>query len=271
MKKLLISLFMAAASIGSYAADVPAGFASADSAYQAKDYVKAVELYRNVEMEEGTSVALLYNMGNAYYAEGDYGNAMACYLRAHRLDPSDEQVNANLSYLSGRVEDANKAEQKGKRYKVSPDELSFFQDVHKVVAEDVSTNVWAILAAVTFILFVGAVALYIFTRVVVLRKIGFFGGILLIAASFVFLMFAFMGARVYHSESDGVLTAFKTELLTEPGGKPENIEKAHVLTKGTVVKIISEEVDAEGNVTWYKVRLNSDYIGWVAASDIVRV
>ncbi|MDE5880189.1 MAG: SH3 domain-containing protein, partial [Muribaculaceae bacterium] len=44
--------------------------------------------------------------------------------------------------------------------------------------------------------------------------------------------------------------------------------KDGVLTKGTEVRIVSEETDAEGNVTWYKVRLNSDYIGWVAADDL---
>ncbi|MDE6096551.1 MAG: tetratricopeptide repeat protein [Muribaculaceae bacterium] len=241
--------------------------AEADSAYSAGEYGKAIELYKTVVEEEGKSVALLYNLGNAYFQEGDYGNAMVCYQRAHRLDPSNPEVNANLRYLSGRVEDANKAEQKGKRFKTGQDEQSFFQSVHKSVAENVSSDVWAVWAAVAFVLFVGCVALYIFTRGVILRKIGFFGGLLLICVSVVFLIFSFMGARAYHSADKGVLTAFKTVLMTEPG-KDADAEKGQVLTKGTVVQILSEEVDAEGNVTWYKIRLNSDYIGWVAASDL---
>ena len=64
--------------------------------------------------------------------------------------------------------------------------------------------------------------------------------------------------------------AFKTILLTEPG-KDADLEKGQVLTKGTVVQILSEEVDAEGTVTWYKIRLNSDYIGWGSASDLQRI
>ena len=244
--------------------------AEADSAYNAKEYSKAVELYKALEEEQGTSVSLLYNLGNAYFLEGDYGNAMVCYKRAYRLDPSNKEVNANLNYLSGRVEDANKAEQKGKRYKVGQDEQSFFQSVHKAVAEDTSSNVWAVWAAVAFVLFVVCAALYIFTRIVLVRKIGFFGGMILLGVSILFLVFSLMGARAYHSENEGVLTAFKTVLLTEPG-KETDLEKGQVLTKGTVVRILSEEVDAEGNVTWYKIRLNSDYIGWVSASDLQRI
>ncbi|MDE5712865.1 MAG: tetratricopeptide repeat protein [Muribaculaceae bacterium] len=268
MKNKILVLFAIFVSFCTFMTGAQNPVAEADSAYNAKEYGRAIELYKTVVEEQGTSVALLYNLGNAYFQDGDYGNAMVCYQRAHRLDPSNAEVNANLRYLSGRVEDANKAEQKGKRFKTGKDEMSFFQSVHESVAENVSSDVWAVWAAVGFILFVGCVALYIFTRGVALRKIGFFGGMVLLVLSLVFLMFSFMGARAFHSENEGVLTAFKTVLLTEPG-KEADLEKGQVLTKGTVVQILSEEVDAEGNVTWYKIRLNSDYIGWVASSDIV--
>ncbi len=244
--------------------------AAADSAYMAKDYPEAVNLYRSVMDEEGYSAALLYNLGNAYYQTSDYGRAMVCYLHARRLDPRNPEINANITYLRSRVEDANKAEQKGKRLKVTVDDPSFFQSVHKEVAEDVSSDVWATWGAVCFILFVGCAALYIFTRRVALRKLGFFGGIILLLLSIAFEMFAFMGAHAFNSRGDGVVTAFKVTLLTEPGKDSEN-EKGGVLTKGTEVKIVSEETDAEGNVTWYKVRLNSDYIGWIEASQLAIV
>ena len=88
--------------------------------------------------------------------------------------------------------------------------------------------------------------------------------------SLVFVIFAFMGAKSMSSSSNGVITAFKVSLLTEPG-KETSKERAQILTKGSQVQVLSEEVDAEGNVTWYKVRLNSDYIGWVSAADMAVV
>lgn len=244
--------------------------AEADSAYNAKDYKGAIALFRAAAEEHGTSASLLYNLGNAYFQDGDYGHAMLCWQRAKRLDPSDKEVNANIDYLRNRVEDANKAEQKGKRLKVGSDEPSFFQSLHSVIAVEHSSDGWAVLAAVMFILFVSACALYVFSRNVIVRKIGFFGGICFVSLSSVFLIFSFMGAKEMNAGDKGVILAFKVALLTEPG-KEASSEKSSVLTKGTIVQILSEELDAEGNVTWYKVRLNSDYIGWVAASDMEAV
>lgn len=242
-------------------------FAAADSAYNAKEYDEAISLYRAAMDESGYSAATLFNLGNAYYQASDYGRAMVCYLHARRLDPRNAEINSNITYLRSRVEDANKAQQKGKRLKVTPDEPSFFQSVYTCVAKDVNSNVWAAWGAVCFILFIGCVALYIFTRNVLLRKAGFFGGLILFFLSIIFVMFAFMGARAFNSRGDGVVTAFKVTLLTEPG-KQSDSDKGGVLTKGTEVRIISEETDAEGSITWYKVRLNSDYIGWVKVEDI---
>lgn len=242
----------------------------ADSAYSAGNYDKAIELYRVMAENEGTSPALLFNLGNACFQTGDYGNAMLNWLRARRLSPGSEKINANIKYLQSRVEDANKAEQKGKRHKVILDEQSFFQSVKSAIAENIPSDTWAVWAVVVFILFIGALALYIFSRTVILRKTGFFGGMVFLLFSLVFVIFAFMGAKVADSRQTGVVTAFKVTLLTEPG-KDQDAGKGGVLTKGTIVQILTEEVDAEGKVTWYKVRMNTDYIGWVASSDMAVV
>ena len=90
-----------------------ANVADADSAYNAKEYAKAISIYNELIEENGTSAPVLFNLGSAYYQAGDYGQAMLNYLRARRLDPGNEEINANLRYLQSRVEDANKAEQKG--------------------------------------------------------------------------------------------------------------------------------------------------------------
>lgn len=241
--------------------------ADADSAYNAKEYARAAQLYSVVADSVGVSAPLLFNMGNAYYQEGDYGKAMLCYLRAKRLNPKLSELNANLRYLRSRIEDSNKAEQKGKRVKVTVDEPSFFQNVHTAIAIESSSNTWAIWGAVCFILFIGGTALYIFSRSVPARKVGFFGGMITLFCAFIFVIFAISGARAMTSKETGVVTAFKVTLQTEPGKEKESGRQG-VLTKGTEVRIVSEETDAEGNVTWYKVRLNSDYIGWVSAEDL---
>ena len=214
---ILLLMILTLFSAGAKGAEI----AEADSAYNDKDYSRAISLYEEVASEKGVSVGLLYNLGNAYFQEGDYGHAMLSYLRAHRLDPSQKEVNLNLRYLRSRVEDSNKAELKGKRMRVSPDEPSFFESLHGSIATDTSSNVWAVWGAIAFILFIGGAALYIFTRSVAARKIGFFGGMLSLFASVLFVIFAVMGARAQSSRDAGVIIGFKVTLLTEPGKDAE--------------------------------------------------
>ncbi|MCH5228929.1 MAG: tetratricopeptide repeat protein [Muribaculaceae bacterium] len=241
---------------------------AADSAYNAGNYLKAIEIYSEVAENYGVSAPLLFNMGNAFMQEGDYGNAMLCYQKAKKLDPSNKRINANLTYLTGKVEDANKAEQKGKRKRVSEDTPNFFQNIHKSVATDISSNMWAGWAASFFLLFSGCVILYLFTSNVILRKTGFFGGFIFLGISMIFLVCAYSGAAESENHEYGVILSFKTVLKTEPVNTNQEENQEGVLTRGTKIRIISEETDAEGVVNWYKIRLNSDYIGWVEAKDI---
>lgn len=240
----------------------------ADSAYNSGNYTEAIEIYQEVAEDYGVSAALLYNLGNTYMKTEDYGNAMLCYQRAKKLDPSNKKINNNIAYLSGKIEDANKAEQKGKRKKVGEDTPNFFQNVHSTIATDTSSNTWAGWAAATFLIFAGCVCLYLFNSNVLIRKTGFFGGIILLGISMICLVCAYMGANETETKDYGIVVAFKAELQTEPTGNSDTKTNEGILTKGTRVRIISEETDADGTVNWYKVRLNSDYIGWLKAGDI---
>lgn len=239
----------------------------ADSAYNAGDYSLAASIYEEVALEYGVSAQLLYNMGNAYYQEGDLGNAMLCYQRAKKISPSNKRINSNLKYLIGKVEDANKAEQKGKRKKVTEDTPNFFQSIHSTVTQETASNTWAAFAAGSFLLFAGCVCLYLFNSNVLMRKTGFFGGIILVGVSMICLVCAYMGAAEAENHEYGVVVGYKVALQTEPG-KSDSDKNEGVLTRGTKIRVISEETDADGNVNWYKIRLNSDYVGWVESKEI---
>lgn len=239
----------------------------ADSAYNSGDYATAIQLYEKVMEEHGVSASLYYNLGNSYLQSGDVGNAMICYERAYKLKPSDKLIKNNLNYLREKVEDANKAEQRGKRLKVTEDEDNFFRGLQKSISQDTASNTWAIWAVITFLLFATCVVMYLFTTGELLRKTGFFGGLILLGISMICVVFAYMGASSFEEKDYGIITSYKVTLQTEPSGK-EDKTKGEILTRGTKIRIVSEEVDAEGNVTWYKVRLNSDYNGWIRSKDL---
>lgn len=237
----------------------------ADSAYSAGEYEKAIKLYTEISEREGTSAALLFNMGNAYCQMNEAGRAMLCYQRARKLDPSSSLINSNIRYLEEKIKDANRAELKDKKMRIEEDDPTFFQAIHASIAKNVSSNVWAIWGGISFVLFVGCVLFYIFTKEIWQRKTGFFGALITLGISIVCMICAFTAAYEFESEDEGILIAYKVDLLNAPGNKSA---VTGILTRGTKVKIIAEEADAEGNVSWYKIRLNSDLIGWVEASDL---
>ncbi len=265
LKSIILLLFISLFSLSASADNMP----SADlavSLYEKGEFKQAAEAFLAIAQVDGDSPELLFNLANSYAQAGDYGNAILYYSRANRLDPSNKEIKNNLNYFASKVEDSNRAELRGKKISVVPDHETFFQSVNRIICAEVAPNIWAVLAAVLFILVLGSAAVYLFCSDVRLRKAGFFGGILMFFVCVLFVIFAFMSASYYDSHDKAVLMAYKTELLIEPSSDAK--PASNQLCQGTRFDIIAEETDVQGQPTWYKVRLNSDIEGWLRASDL---
>src|ERR1044072_673873 len=93
--KLITLLFLFSASL-LRAEDPSVVFDSANAAYAAGKYEKAIQLYQKIEAENTVSAGLYFNLGNAYYKTNNTGKAILYYERAKMLDPDDEDINVNL-------------------------------------------------------------------------------------------------------------------------------------------------------------------------------
>lgn len=238
----------------------------ASQLYAKDDFEKAAQIYEQMAKNEGESASLYFNLGNCYAQLGNLGNAVLYYSRAMRLDPTNKTIRNNLNYYLSKVEDSNRAELRGKKISVVADPETFFTTAHRMIAVDVSSNFWAVLAACSFIAFIALVAIYLFCSNIIVRKTGFFGGIIMLCCAITFLVFSFMSAKAFESHDKAVLMAYKTELLIEPSSDAK--PAANQLCQGTVFDILAEESDVEGNPTWYKVRLNANIEGWIKANAI---
>jgi tetratricopeptide (TPR) repeat protein len=262
-KILLISLLLIAF-IASIARATTPTVISADSAYNNHNYDEAIAIYNKVKAAEGDSPQLLYNLGNAYAQKKDYGHAILNYERARKLDPSNNKIKNNLEYITSKVDDLNKADLRGKQRNITPDDESFFSQLYNIYAVNSSTNTWAMLSAILFILSLVAVAIYLFAVNIILRKIGFFGGITCILLSIICIVFAFSAAKEFNSHEEGVIIAYKQQLLTEPNANSST--SSTPLNAGTKIKIIM--IEKKNDNIWYKVRLNSDFTGWIESNDV---
>jgi len=257
--RIFIFAFVAVVTDTAYASDVSA----ADSAYAKGNYAEAVKLYSGVAESEGMSSELFYNLGNAYAKSGDYGHALVYFLRALRLNPSNAGAADNVRYIESKVLESNRTELKGKKLSIEPEGQAFFSSVKSFICRDHLSDTWSIWAVVLFLLFVGCLAAYVFTHNVLARKIGFFGGIIFFGMSIVALAFSFMAAS--YTTGEGVVTGAKVRLHSEASVNSK--ENAVALTRGTRLWVLDSFPANSEHPQWYKVRLNSDFVGWVQSSD----
>lgn len=75
-------------------------FADAAKAYDENRLAEAIAGWESLVAEKQTMPAVLYNLGNAYYRNGDLGEAIRAYRRAQRLAPRDPDIRANLGFAA---------------------------------------------------------------------------------------------------------------------------------------------------------------------------
>lgn len=77
----------------------------ANDLYDGKQFAQAAQAYQQLVNQGFADSALFYNLGNAYFKQGDLGRAIVSYRRAERLAPRDPDIQANLDLARGLAVD----------------------------------------------------------------------------------------------------------------------------------------------------------------------
>ena len=256
--KHAIALFILVASALTVAAKGPAQLA--DSAYSKENYTEAVELYNRALAEGNVSANVYYNLGNAYFRLGKNGRAVIAYQRALRIDPANADARANLAFVQSRLQD------------LPEDDNSFLSNLHNDIVTATSANAWAWIALGVFVLLAAAIALYIFSGNVALRKVGFFGAGVFAVATVYFIVVAADAAARTSDHSDAVVIV-PTTLLNSVPRQPKQTEKVVPLHEGAQVQIIDSVLTPDDPVSprWYNVKINNSTGAWLRATDVERI
>jgi hypothetical protein len=75
-------------------------FATGNAAYRAQKFEQAAESYRLLIQAGYDTAPVLYNMGTTAARLNKKGEAAGYLMRAHRLDPRDDNIRANLARLT---------------------------------------------------------------------------------------------------------------------------------------------------------------------------
>lgn len=226
----------------------------ADSAYIEDRYANAIELYEKSIANEGASSITYYNLGNAYYRSDKLGKAIICYERALILDPTNEDARTNLNFVNTKITD--RLSENG----------TFLSNFFNNIINSRHSNSWAMLAMVSFLLFLTAIAIYVFSSKISLKKSGFFGGIIFILATTIFIIFSSQALSNATSHNKAVIISPSTILSTSPRQPKDRSEEALLLHEGTKVEITDSVTNIDGT-KWYDVKVDNNHRAWLKSSD----
>jgi hypothetical protein len=177
------------------------------------------------------------------------------YERALLLDPSNSDARFNLEFVRGKMQ--------------LPDDAgdSWFSNWVDNTVSHLSSNAWAVIAIITFLLFLAGLAAYLFLDNVLMRKVGFFGGAVMLIVSILANLSAF---HVYHKATDGngaIIMPETVTLSTAPRAPRDKKEQAFELQQGTRVEIVDSLSD-KSTGKWLQVSTAGGHKAWINAKDV---
>ena len=218
-------------------------FNQANAAYNSGNYETAVELYDKILATDMESVPVYYNMGNAYYKMREYPMAIYSYEKALKLDPSNEEVRTNLEIANLAIVD-----------KIEPVPQSFIERRWRSLRAMCSSDRWAWWSVAAFALLLVCLFMFLRSRRVGMRKLGFFMGV------FFLIVFAFsvvFAAQLKHAANTQDQAIVMTPTVTVKSSPSDDGVDLFVLHEGTKVSVL------ESSNGWNKVRIANGSVGWL--------
>ena len=225
------------------------GIETGAKAYNESDFERAIDEWRTC-VDNGTENAdVYYNLGNAYFRNGNLGFAIYYYREALRLRPNDADIQHNLKYAEAMTRD--KVEEDDEE---NPLLSGLFKAHH---ALSLKTQLFVLLGLFWIMAFV-AIARRISRND---RKKNILIGSLF-ALSGIFCIIAMSaGYKIFIAETEivGVVTAKDADVTSAPSDKSQTL---NTLSEGTTFEVMSEQ----GN--FVEIRLGEKIRGFVKQGDV---
>jgi tetratricopeptide (TPR) repeat protein len=226
-------------------------FDSANAAYAKGEYQKAIELYTGLIDANLTSSELYYNLGNAHYKSNNIGLAILNYEKAKLLNPDDEDLTINLKLANQKTED-----------KIDAAPQLFLSEWKNGIVDIFSEKTWSIICILLFVVSLVLIGVYFTSQRSGLKKLGFFGGIILFSFS-IFLFFIAKNKYELTKNSTNAIVISGTATIT--GSPNEKGTKLFILHEGTKVEITEEQSE------WTEIKIANGNVGWIKSKLISKI
>ncbi len=216
---------------------------SAKTYYKNKEYEKAVKMYQKVLSDGYESGLLYYNMANAYFKMNRINDAILNYERAKKLLPNNKDIQFNLGLANQKITD-----------KIEKVPEFFLKTWWKAFRGIFSTNTWAIISMISFVLFLGLLFIFFFSSSYNTKRLSFWFGIFAFLISFSSIIFSYQTKQDLTNRNVGIVFEPVINVKSSPSDNGTDI---FVIHEGTKVEITQESGD------WIEIKLANGNKGWI--------
>lgn len=223
----------------------------ADELYRHGEYDSALALYNEALAAGYTSAELHYNVGNTYYRLEQLGPAILHYERALRLKPSMKEAKENLALANSKTQD-----------RIVELPRLFLVNWYYALCTHITPKTWRVIWLVLFALLAAAVATFMLSRELPLRKATFS---LAIAAGMLLLLATVLlvsSTRHYNAHAEAIVMEEAIAVRNSP--EQQSLEKL-ILHEGAKVAV------TESLAGWEKITLADGTTGWCESHNIERI
>lgn len=246
---VVILLLSLGASMNIQAKDLDSLWTAGVQAYTDGKFADASTAWTSIEESGRKSAKLYYNLGNAWFKQGNYPKAILNYERALRLDPSYSDARYNLEFTGNFVQD-----------KIEPVPEFILKSVARKVCYVMSSNVWAVIFLVLLAAALMMGLLFLLGSSVGKRRAGFYCGIVLLLLSAGALSFsAWQKSDSVKTDTAIVMSPVSSVKSSPSSGSSKDLFVIHEGTKVTIL----DEVGS-----WKNISLADGRQGWIPAADL---
>jgi tetratricopeptide (TPR) repeat protein len=217
--------------------------------FTAGSYKEALQVWTEVYNTGYRSANLDYNIGNAYFKLNNIPSAILFYERAYLRKPADEDINYNLQVARTLIVD---------RFQEIPE--LFFIKWYNFVSLFLSTNTWAKISIISFILFLLLLSLYIYSPRHRYKVIGFWLAVSFIILSLTSLAFTIRNKSLVYDSHEAIISSPAVSGKSSPDKSGNDLFVLHEGTKITVEDKVGE---------WLEIRLSDGNKGWIPLNSII--
>ena len=222
-------------------------FKQAVSEYAAENYTKATKTFQKLVKSGDVSWELFYNLGNAYYRQGQLGSAIQYWEKAKLLAPSQSDINHNLAIAEQQLVDKV----------VLPDMFPLFrwyEQLQKQLPLDLAV------AFIGFLFFLMVLILALVRRSQRKNNTDRKTSYITITAVFLSLIVILTAitmntAHQRKSEKYAIILADEAMVLSEPD---DDAAVLFILHEGSKVKVNKNIEDSWSNISYF-----DDKVGWI--------